>query len=243
MTRAPLLIALAALAAAAPGCGGEDRAGADTGGGERLTVYAASSLREVLPALDPGPRYSFASSGTLETQIRRGAPADVFLSAATDQPAALHDAGRCGEPVAFATNRLVLAVPRDGRVDGLDDLRAGGLRVAIGAEGVPAGDYARELLARLGAQDVLSANRVSEEPSVAGVAAKVAFGSADAGFVYATDARAAGDRVRAVPLPRDVPARYALCVVRDGPAARAFVAAVTSEAGRAVLREHGFGVP
>jgi molybdate transport system substrate-binding protein len=242
--RALLVIALAALTAVAPGCGGEDQAGGETAGGsERLTVYAASSLREALPALDPAPRYSFASSGTLKTQIRRGAPADVFLSAATDQPAALHEAGRCGEPIAFATNRLVLAVPLDGRVDGLDDLRAGGLRVAIGADGVPAGDYARALLDRLGAGDVLTANRVSEESSVAGVAAKVAFGSADAGFVYATDARAAGERVRTVPLPRDEPARYALCVVRDGPAARAFVAAVTSAAGRAVLREHGFGVP
>ncbi|HWV88055.1 MAG TPA: molybdate ABC transporter substrate-binding protein [Capillimicrobium sp.] len=238
------LAALAAAAAAAPGCGAEDEASGETaGGGDRLTVYAASSLREALPALDPGPRYSFGSSGTLETQIDRGAPADVFLSAGADQPAALHEAGRCGEPVAFATNRLVLAVPQDGRVEGLDDLRAGGLRVAIGAEGVPAGDYARGLLERLGAQDVLTANRVSDERDVASVAAKVAFGSADAGFVYATDARAAGDRIRTVALPRDVPARYALCVVRDGPAARAFVEAVLSEAGRAALREHGFGPP
>src|SRR5690606_33389839 len=67
----------AATIAAVTGCGGGGEARAD----ERLTVYAASSLREALPDLDPAPRYSFGSSGTLETQIRRGAPADVFLAA------------------------------------------------------------------------------------------------------------------------------------------------------------------
>ncbi|MBX5440015.1 MAG: molybdate ABC transporter substrate-binding protein [Solirubrobacteraceae bacterium] len=241
----PLALAAAAvLAAAAPGCGGEDPARGDaSGAGAPLTVLAAASLREALPAIDPAPRYGFGSSGTLATQIRRGAPADVFLSASPDPPAALHAEGRCSAPVAFATNRLVLVVPRDGRVRGLDDLRAGGLRVAIGGPGVPAGDYARALLRQIGAEDVLAANRVSRERDVAGVAAKVAYGSADAGFAYATDARAAGDRVRTVPLPREQPARYALCVVRDGPAARAFVDAVRSPEGRAVLRAHGFGLP
>src|SRR5690606_37664006 len=101
--------------------------------------------REALPDLDPAPRYSFGSSGTLETQIRRGAPADVFLAASPEPPAALHADDRCDAPVPFATNRLVLLVPPGSGVAGLDDLRRGGLRVAIGAVGVPAGDYSRAL--------------------------------------------------------------------------------------------------
>src|SRR3954449_1518969 len=67
------------------------------------TVYGASSLRTVLPALDGAPRYSFAGSDVLQTQIERGAPADVFASASAKQPQALFAAGRCDRPITFAT--------------------------------------------------------------------------------------------------------------------------------------------
>src|SRR4051812_24831888 len=69
------------------------------------TVYAAASLRAVLPALDGAPKYSFAGSDVLQKQIERGAPADVFASASAKQPQALFAAGRCDKPVTFATNR------------------------------------------------------------------------------------------------------------------------------------------
>src|SRR3954451_5081785 len=106
------------------------------------TVYGAASLRAVLPALDGAPTYSFAGSDTLQTQIERGAPADVFATASAKQPQALFAEGRCGRPVTFATNRLVLIVP-DGAaaVRGLGSLRSGGLRLAVGTAGVPVGAY------------------------------------------------------------------------------------------------------
>ena len=59
-------LAVALILLVAAGCGGDEAAGGD---GE-LTVYAASSLTDVLPAIDPGPRYSFAGSDELATQIR-----------------------------------------------------------------------------------------------------------------------------------------------------------------------------
>ena len=46
------------------------------------TVFAAASLTESFPKIDPSARYSFAGSNTLALQIRQGAPADVFASAA-----------------------------------------------------------------------------------------------------------------------------------------------------------------
>src|SRR5688500_10894271 len=85
-------------------CGG---AGDDT----PMTVYAAASLRDVFPAIDKAPRYSFAGSNQLQAQIERGAPADVFASASAKEPEALHAAGRCSRPVPFASNAVVLLVP------------------------------------------------------------------------------------------------------------------------------------
>ncbi len=247
--RLMLAIALAALAlaAAVAGCGDDTSTGASASseGGAPLTVYAASSLRDAFPAIEPDARYSFASSGTLKTQIERGAPADLFASASPEQARALARDGHCSPPVAFATNTLVLVVPRDDRstVRSLDDLRAGGHRIAIGGTGVPVGDYTRTLLEQLGLSSVLRDNTVSEERDVASVTGKVALGSADAGFVYRTDARATADRTRVVPLPRQEPARYEICAVRDTPAARAFIDRVRSAAGQAALRRAGFGTP
>ena len=59
-----------------------------------LTIFAAASLTDVLPAIDNDPKYSFGSSGTLATQIKNGAPADVFLSANTTNPANLFASGQ-----------------------------------------------------------------------------------------------------------------------------------------------------
>jgi molybdate transport system substrate-binding protein len=214
------------------------------------TVYAAASLRGVLPALDGAPRYSFAGSDTLQTQIERGAPADVFASASAKQPQALFAADRCDRPVTFATNRLVLVVPAgSSAVRSLAALRAGGRRLAVGTAGVPVGAYTRTLLAALGAGSVLARNTVSQEKDVASVLAKVALGSADAGFVYHTDALAARGRVREIALPDggQPPVTYQLCVVRrdgaDQAGARQFIQHITGPDGRRALARYGFGLP
>ncbi|WP_246496248.1 molybdate ABC transporter substrate-binding protein [Miltoncostaea marina] len=220
---------------------------AGANGGERPTVLAASSLTDVLPAALPGARVSFAGSPTLAQQVRQGAPADVIASADPAITRALRDEGLVEEPVPLATNRLALIVPRGNPagVRSVDDLD-GDVALVIAGPRVPAGAYARELLARLGREGAL-AGVVSEEPDVRGVLAKVALGQADAGLVYATDAAAAGDRVREVPLPPGGPlARYEAAVVAGAPhaaAARAAVTALAGPLGRSRLRAAGFGLP
>ena len=79
---------------------------------EPLTIYAAASLTEVFKAFDPAQRYSFAGSNALETQIRSGAPADIFASAAPLNTQRLFRAGVVDKPVTFTANRLVLIVPK-----------------------------------------------------------------------------------------------------------------------------------
>jgi molybdate transport system substrate-binding protein len=216
------------------------------------TVYAAASLRKALRAVDDAPRYSFAGSGVLQHQVERGAPADVFASASPKEAQALFRAGRCDRPRAFATNRLVLLVPAGagaGNVRSVQDLRRGGLKVAIGGPGAPVGAYTHTLLQRLGLERALARNTVSAEPDVASVAAKVALGSADAGFVYHTDALATQGRTRELALPAAAQpvVEYQLCAVRrdgaDGAGARAYIARITGTEGRRVLAAAGFGLP
>lgn len=216
-----------------------------------MTVYAASSLRDVFPRIDGRPTFSFAGSNQLQLQIERGAPADVFASASRAEARALHRARRCTRPITFATNALTIIVParNPAGIRSVYDLRRGGLRVAIGTRAVPVGAHTRRLLARLRLGDDLRRNRVSQEPNVSGITAKVALGSADIGFVYVTDARIARARTDAVGLPRGAqpPVRYQTCVVRrrggEGEAAKAFIRRVLSDRGRRLLRAAGFGVP
>ena len=73
-------------------------------------------------------RYSFAGSDELAAQIRSGAPVDVFASANTSLPDELYADDLVDEPVEFARNELVLAVPAGSDIDALGDLAAAGDR-------------------------------------------------------------------------------------------------------------------
>jgi molybdate transport system substrate-binding protein len=216
-----------------------------------LNVYAASSLREVFTQISSSPTYNFAGSNQLQLQIERGAPADVFASASPQETQALFKQGGCTRPVTFATNKLVLIVPNSnpGSVKSIFSLRSGGRSLAIGSASVPVGSYTRALLKRLGLSKILQTNTVSQEPNVASIVSKVALGSADAGLVYATDARIARDKVKLIRLPRyaQPPVRYQICqVIRSGvdaTGAKAFIASVRSGRGRSLLKAGGFGLP
>jgi len=215
----------------------------------KLTVFAAASLTGVFPQIDKAPRYSFAGSDQLAFQIQQGAPADVFAAASPKYPEQLYAQGILFKPHVFATNELVLIVPRanDAGIHSVYDLQRSGVRLVIGAQGVPVGDYARKALAALGLSSVLK-NVVSEETDVKGVVAKVALGEADAGFVYRTDALAARRDVTAIKLPQQAEPSiaYELAVVRSTKhlkAARAFVARVLGKPGRLALARAGFGLP
>jgi molybdate transport system substrate-binding protein len=219
---------------------------------QATTVYAAASLRSTFPEIDGRATYNFAGSNQLQRQIEQGAPADVFASASPDEAQALFRAGRCTRPVTFATNVLVVLVPASNpaNIRSIYSLRRGPRRrLAVGAPGVPVGDYTRRLLRRMRLASILERNIVSLETDVSTITAKVALASADAGFAYRTDARAARDRVRAIGIPRRAqpPVRYQMCAVRrrgaDTAGAHAFIRAVTGERGRRVLRRWGFGLP
>jgi molybdate transport system substrate-binding protein len=216
-----------------------------------LNVYAATSLTNVMPEIKRDATYSFGGSNTLQLQIERGAPADLFLSAEPQEAQALYREGLCERPVTFATNKLVLIV-REGDPDNIKSvygLRKGGFNLSIGNAGVPIGDYTRRLLRRLRLSGVLQSNTVSQQSNVGQVLSQVAFGGADAGFVYVTDARTQRDRIDPLSLPQwaQPAVRYQGCVVKrdgaDAADARDLLTAVRSSRGRGLLKRFGFGLP
>ena len=214
------------------------------------TVYAAASLTEVLPQISPSSRFQFAGSNQLALQISRGAPADAFASASPVYTQGLFRDGLVEKPRTFATNSLVLAVPRSNpaKVRSVFDLaKRPKLKLVVAGQKVPIGLYTREVLKRLGLLRVLR-KAVSQEPDVKGIVGKLALGEADAGFVYATDVRAASSRLLAIPLPkRSRPTvRYEVAVVKGATnreAALELIADLLATDGRSELRRAGFGLP
>ena len=214
------------------------------------TVLAAASLTEVLPAVDPSARASFGGSNQLAQQARQGFPFDVFLSASPQYTEALFAEGLVRKPVAFATNSLVLIVPRrnPARITNVADLaKRPKLRLVVAGPKVPIGLYTREVLERLGLLRVLR-KTVSLEPDVKGIVGKVALGEADAGFVYVTDVRPVESKVRVIRFPRraqpDVVYEAAIAArPRDLAAAQAFLIELLGPDGRKALRAAGFGLP
>lgn len=244
-TAAAAALGLALLA----GCGAPPPDGARAG----LVVFAAASLAEPFSRLGeefeaarPGTTvvFSFDGSATLVDQLAAGAAADVLATADRASMERAQTAGLVtGSPRVFATNLPTLIVPagNPARITGLDGSLAG-RKLVVCAERVPCGAAARRLAAALR----VTLSPVSEETRVSDVRAKVETGQADAGIVYATDARQAGDRVERIAVPgaerarNDYLAAVTARTAQAGPAA-AFVAFVAGTRGRAVLEAAGFG--
>lgn len=187
---------------------------------------------------------NFAGSSTLVTQIKNGAPVDVFASADTANMDKLVEAKLIGgTPQIFTRNKLVVVIPRGNpqAIKSLADLSREEVFVGLGAVGVPVGDYAREILAKA---DVTVKPKTLES-NVSAIVNKVALREIDAGLVYVTDVALDEYRVDGIAIPDDlnVTAAYpiaSLSATKQKATANAFIAFVRSSAGQAVLKKHKF---
>ena len=227
--------------------------------GQELTVSAAASLSNAFKAIGKGfeasnpdvkVSFNFAASGPLLQQIVQGAPVDVYASADLETMNKAKDRGVVDSASIknFAGNKLVLIVPKGSSVKSLAVLSGESIRrIAVGKpDTVPAGRYTKEALEKAGIWALLSPKFVYAE-SVRQALDYVSRGEVDAGFVYATDAAVAADKVT---VAREVgghrPVVYPIAVVTAGKnptAAGRFIDYVLSGKGRAVLAKYGFTRP
>jgi molybdate transport system substrate-binding protein len=221
-----------------------------------ILVSAAISLKETLIEVGSNftkqsgvqVKFNFAGSGTLQQQIERGAPVDIFISAADKQMNALAAKNLIDKSSrrVIASNQLVLIAPQNSAVriynfDGLLTAR----RIAIGApQSVPAGEYAEQTLRKLGLWKHVASKAVRCK-DVREVLTQVELGNVDAGFVYRTDAQTS-KRIRIVkeaPANSHAPIRYPAAVVsstRNSGAARWFLRYLSGDSAQRVFRKRGF---
>jgi molybdate transport system substrate-binding protein len=262
MRRRTVVGILVATVLAAAGCGGGDSSGGGSSGsstpaGGTLNVFAAASLTEAFTKLadtyqaaHPGwtVRLNFGGSDQLAAQIEQGVPADVYAAASPKYPAELQGKNLLGDTRNFATNTLILIVPADNPagIASAGDLRKGA-KLVVGDPAVPVGSYTETVLENLGISEP-DLNIVSKEQDVKSVLSKVALGEADSGFVYVTDALAAGDAVKQIQLPAaaEATAVYPIGIVSSSTrtqAAQQWIDLVTGPDGQRVLQGLAFGPP
>jgi molybdate transport system substrate-binding protein len=223
-----------------------------------LYISAAASLTDVMAQIADAYKaenpnvtltITFDSSGTLQTQIEEGAPADVFVSANTKQMNALNDEGlvQADTMINLLQNKGGLIVPKDSTL-GLTSFEDAALDkveiVGVGDSNVPAGQYAQQVFESLGLWDKISA-KGNFGNTVRAVLTWVETGDVDCGVVYATDA-ATTDAVTVIcEAPagscKDIIYPAAVLANAEHPAEAAdFVTYLTSDTSAALFEAAGF---
>lgn len=224
----------------------------------QLTVSAAASLKAALGEITPlyskeksnvAIRNNFGSSGDLQQQIINGAPVDVFISAAAKQMDELQkkDLIVADTRRNLLSNRLVLIVPAD-KGDGkeLKDLTSASIeRIAIGdPRSVPVGQYAEQALTKLELlQDVQSKFVLGN--NVRQVLQFVESGNAQAGIVYATDAKTSTKVkvVQVIDAKLHKPIVYPIAFLQKSvnqTSAKSYLEFLSSEPAKTIFEKYGF---
>lgn len=230
--------------------------GAATKPNGELTVSAAASLTDVLPVIadaftkrfpETEIKFNFAGSSTLMNQVVAGAPVDVIATASETVIQRGVDSNLLLRPLIFARNSMVIAVPAGNPADikNLSDLQRSGLLLGVCDSAVPCGAAAAELFSK----NKLSVAPVTRELDVRSLLGKVISGDLDAGIVYITDVKAAGNKVEFIEIPfkENVTSTYPIATVAqsvNAELANRFVNFVRfSTTSQGILRAFGFAKP
>lgn len=231
-----------------------------------VTVFAAASLKNALDAIAADwqtttgntAAISYDSSSKLAKQIQEGAPADIFISAASNWMDALQEAKliKADTRRDLLGNTLVLVASGKGAAS-VDIAKGFDLKSLLGdgklsmamVDSVPAGQYGKEALESLGVWSTVAA-QVAQAENVRGALALVATGEAPFGIVYGSDAiadDASGDKVTVVgTFPEDShkPIVYPVAELAAStkPEAQSFMDALSTDAANKIFEGQGFTV-
>lgn len=259
-----ILLVFCLTAACLAGCGSSKETEV-AGEAATLQVFIAASLSNAMEEIaadyaNTAPEvtivYNAGSSGKLQTQIEEGGACDVFFSAATKQMNALVEGGYVNEAdvTELLENRVQLIKPAGGEtaVTGFENI-TDAANLALAADTVPVGQYAREIFEKLGITDAVMAMEINECEDASAVLAAVSEGSNEVGVVYATDAASVADKVEVIATADDsilnTKVIYPVGLVQNAEAddaeiaaAKAFVEYLKTPEAAAVFEKYGFTV-
>jgi molybdate transport system substrate-binding protein len=244
------------------GCGGTKEAPQATQQTPvELNISAAVSMKDALAEIqknyqvkNPNVKlvFNLGASGSLQKQIEQGAPADIFISAAPKQMNELQEK-KMIDPATrknLVENKLVVVIPKESKlnISKYEDLTQDGVKkIALGETAVvPAGQYAKESLQKLGVWDKVQ-DKIVFAKDVRTVLTYTETGNVEAGIVYKTDA-ISSDKIKVVataPEGSHQPIVYPIAVItstKQGKAAADFVNYLFGPESKAIFEKNGFSM-
>lgn len=195
----------------------------------------------------PASDINGGSSLLLRRQIEADAPGDLYISASGGHMDALDTGGHIeiNSRVELLRNRMALLVRVESGLMTMEDLAQPEIRVALANEGVPAGDYARELLRSAGLWESVSQS-ILDFPHEPAVLRAIERALIPAAFVYGSSASSfRHDLVRELRIhPEHQPEiRYPGAVLSRSSRperARHFLEFLLSPRAQEIFQRHGF---
>ena len=250
------VLVLCMIAVALAGCGNKNTETTKATEATASTEAAVSTeaVSETQAAEGEAATVQVYIAGKLQTQIEEGGAWDVFFSAATKQMNALVEGGYVQEAdvTDLLENKVQLIKPAgtETKVTGFENI-TDAANLALAADTVPVGQYAREIFDNLGITDQVMAMEINECEDVSAVLAAVSEGSNEVGIVYATDAASVADKVDVIATANDTELKskviYPVGLVKNTEAddaevaaAKAFVDYLKTPEAAAVFEKYGF---
>lgn len=208
-----------------------------------ILVFAASSLTDSytqlgkkFEAAHPGVKvnFSFLASSTLATQIKSGAPADIFVSASPVDMKGFSSASD------YLINRVVLATSKNSKISKISDLNGRVTWIQCAHE-VPCGMAADAALIGEG----VTTKPISLEPRVTSALAKLLADEVDAAIVYKTDVLANSKKLKSIDFSDQNAAEttYQIAVLSKNHWAATFADFLKSRSTLSFLKSKGFELP
>ena len=226
---------------------------------EEVQVAVAANFTAPIQAIasdfekDTGHRLiaAYGATGQFYTQIKNGAPFEVFLAADNTTPEKLENEGDIvpGSRFTYAIGTLALWSAKDGYIDGTDkaliDNQFKHLSIA-NPKAAPYGLAATQVLARLGLTEKVK-NKIVEGQNITQAYQFVSTGNAELGFVALSqiykDGKVSSGSAWIVPEVMHDPIRQDAVILKKGennPAAKALADYLKGPKATAIIKSYGY---
>lgn len=222
---------------------------------KEIMVSAAASLKncleEIIPQYEKDSKntvvLNLGGSGTLRTQIEKGAEVDIFISANQANVKRLVEKNIVKKENAydFLSNVLILVKSpySKSEINSIEGLKNSDVYVAVGnPETAPVGNYTLQALKNLGIFDTMNQEKIVYAKDVTAAAQYVDMGEADFGIIYDSDKNRMKNPIVVESFPEDSHDKiiYSLALMNNNKETEEFFAFLKKDSIKEIFKKHGF---
>lgn len=224
---------------------------------KEIMVSAAASLKNCLEEIIPEYEktssdkiiLNLGGSGTLRTQIEKGAEVDIFISAnqANGERLVKNGIAKKENIYDFLSNVLILVKSpySKSKISSVEELKNSDVYIAVGnPETAPVGVYTLQALKNLGIFDTLNQDKIVYAKDVTATAQYVDMGETDFGIIYDSDKNRMKNPIVVADFPENSHDKiiYSLVLLNNHKETEKFFEFLKKDSTKEIFKKHGFTV-